>query len=76
MPLNNSAAEIIRYGVDVAVITETHLKEKHANSCVNIDNYQTTCCLGVTEFTEIAADSLSIRASAYDDCRIQAADCW
>jgi hypothetical protein len=29
----------ILYDVDVAVITETHLKKKHADSCVDIDNY-------------------------------------
>ena len=36
MPLNSSAPN---YGcnVDVAVITETHLKKKHAASCINID---------------------------------------
>ena len=32
-------AELIGYDVDVAVITETHLKKKHPDSCVDIDNY-------------------------------------
>ena len=33
------AAEFIGYGVDIAVISETHLKKKHADSCVSIDGY-------------------------------------
>ena len=33
------AAELIGYGVDIAVISETHLKKKHADSCVSIDGY-------------------------------------
>jgi len=32
-------AELLGCGVDVAVISETHLKKKHTNSCVNISGY-------------------------------------
>jgi Reverse transcriptase (RNA-dependent DNA polymerase) len=32
-------AELIGYSVDAAIISESHLKKKHANSCVDIDNY-------------------------------------
>jgi len=31
--------ELLGYDVDVVVIYETHLKKKHANSCVNISGY-------------------------------------
>lgn len=30
-------AEITGYNVDIAVISESHLKKKHADSCVSID---------------------------------------
>jgi hypothetical protein len=33
------AAELIGYGIDIAVISETHLKKKHADSCVSVDGY-------------------------------------
>ena len=33
------AADLISYGTDVAVITETHLKAKHPDSVVGIDGY-------------------------------------
>lgn len=32
-------AELTGYNIDVAVISETHLKKKHLNSCLNIDGY-------------------------------------
>jgi hypothetical protein len=33
------AAELTGYGFDTAVISETHLKKKHADSCRSIDGY-------------------------------------
>ena len=35
----SGTAELIGYGVDIAIITETHLKKKHANSYVQVDGY-------------------------------------
>jgi hypothetical protein len=32
-------AELIGYCIDIAVISESHLKKKHASSCVDIVNY-------------------------------------
>ncbi|HSN24566.1 MAG TPA: reverse transcriptase family protein, partial [Methylomicrobium sp.] len=37
--VENLTTELIGYGVDIAIITETHLKKKHADSCVHIDGY-------------------------------------
>jgi len=37
--VENLTTELIGYAVDIAIITETHLKKKHANSCVQIDGY-------------------------------------
>jgi hypothetical protein len=33
------AAELTGHGVNIAVINETHLKKKNADSCVSIDGY-------------------------------------
>ena len=33
------SAELIGYNVDIGVISETHLKKKHADSCVSINGY-------------------------------------
>ena len=37
--VENLTTELISYGVDIAIIIETHLKKKHADSCVHIDCY-------------------------------------
>jgi len=31
--------ELFGYAVDIAVISESHLKKRHADSCVNINGY-------------------------------------
>ena len=36
--IEQHGAELIGWDVDVAVITETYLRKKHADSCVDIDN--------------------------------------
>ena len=33
------AVELVGYGIDIAIISETHLKMKHADSCFAIDGY-------------------------------------
>ena len=37
-------AELIGYDIDVAVISESHLKKKHASSCVEINGYALFRC--------------------------------
>ena len=37
-------SELIGYDIDIAVISESHLKKKHANSCVEIDGYSLFRC--------------------------------
>ena len=37
-------SDLLGYAVDIAIICETHLKTKHADSCVSIDNYNLFRC--------------------------------
>ena len=32
-------AEVIGYDIDIAIISEMHLKKRHADSCVSISRY-------------------------------------
>ena len=37
--IEHLSAELIGYDIDAAVISETHLKKKHVDSCVNVSGY-------------------------------------
>lgn len=37
--IEHLASDLISYNIDVAVITETHFKQKHTDNAVSIDNY-------------------------------------
>jgi len=38
--LDQLAAELACYSIDVALISETHLKSRHLSSLIHIDGYQ------------------------------------
>ena len=38
--IEHLAADLVGYCIDIAVITETHLKKKHADHSFNIDGYR------------------------------------
>jgi hypothetical protein len=38
--IEHLASDLISYDIDVAVVTETHFKQKHTDSTVSIDNYK------------------------------------
>ena len=37
--IEHLASDLISYDIDVAIITETHFKQKHTDNAVSIDNY-------------------------------------